>query len=267
MANCPPDFNADGSVGFTDLTTLLNNWGPCGDCANCTGDIDGDCAVGFSDLTDLLSAWGPCGFVYPEHDDAFANQVGLQALLDASGSLTLPQDQYDRISRDIALLQQERPELVGAPHNAPWKAYRMLVVTDPQASPATIQQTLDYYQAEVLGGLPNLLVLDFPKGINIPALVPVFEALDWVEAAEVDRVFGAPTPIPGWTPAPDTDGWWAWTVVAAWANGGICDETQSQCECATTYSFFTSAEGAVFVMDISTSPYTGGDCTGYPPAP
>jgi len=59
---CPGDFNHDGSVGFADLTELLNTWGPCG-CpgpVTCPQDLTGDEAVGFGDLTELLSNWGPC---------------------------------------------------------------------------------------------------------------------------------------------------------------------------------------------------------------
>ena len=46
-----------GKVGFSDLTALLSQWGPCPGCA---ADVDGDGEVGFSDLTALLSQWGPC---------------------------------------------------------------------------------------------------------------------------------------------------------------------------------------------------------------
>jgi len=53
---CPADLTGDGSVGFGDLTQLLNNWGPC----TCVEDLDLNNAVGFSDLTIMLSAWGPC---------------------------------------------------------------------------------------------------------------------------------------------------------------------------------------------------------------
>jgi len=53
----PQDLNGDGSVGFADLTILLQNWGPCSP-GPCLGDIDEDGTVGFSDLTSLLNAWG-----------------------------------------------------------------------------------------------------------------------------------------------------------------------------------------------------------------
>jgi uncharacterized membrane protein len=54
---CAEDLDADGVVGFTDLTQLLGTWGSC---AGCPEDLDGDGQVGFTDLTQLLGNWGPC---------------------------------------------------------------------------------------------------------------------------------------------------------------------------------------------------------------
>jgi len=53
---CIADLIGDDSVGFADLTQLLNAWGPCA----CVEDLDSNGSVGFSDLTILLNAWGPC---------------------------------------------------------------------------------------------------------------------------------------------------------------------------------------------------------------
>lgn len=54
---CPADVDDSGSVGFGDLTAMLNDWGSCPGCA---ADIDGNGTVGFSDLSQLLNAWGAC---------------------------------------------------------------------------------------------------------------------------------------------------------------------------------------------------------------
>ena len=51
------DADADGMVGFTDLTFVLNQWGPCGEPGTCP-DWDGDGIVGFAELTLVLSSWG-----------------------------------------------------------------------------------------------------------------------------------------------------------------------------------------------------------------
>jgi hypothetical protein len=54
---CPWDLNDNGSVGVSDLLSLLASWGPCIDCP---ADFDGDGNVGVTDLLALLAAWGPC---------------------------------------------------------------------------------------------------------------------------------------------------------------------------------------------------------------
>jgi hypothetical protein len=49
----PADLDANGAIGFNDLTLLLAAWGTP------DGDIDGNGNTGFSDLTIMLNAWGP----------------------------------------------------------------------------------------------------------------------------------------------------------------------------------------------------------------
>jgi hypothetical protein len=56
--DCPADFDETGDVGFSDLTALLLEWGPCAPA--CPWDLDESGDVGFGDLTVLLLAWGPC---------------------------------------------------------------------------------------------------------------------------------------------------------------------------------------------------------------
>ncbi len=55
--NCPHDLDADGTVGVSDLLSLLASWGPCKDCP---ADFDGNGNVGVPDLLALLANWGPC---------------------------------------------------------------------------------------------------------------------------------------------------------------------------------------------------------------
>ncbi|MCH8152715.1 MAG: FG-GAP repeat protein [Planctomycetes bacterium] len=54
---CPWDLNANGSVGVSDLLSLLASWGPC---KGCPADFDGDGTVGILDLLALLANWGEC---------------------------------------------------------------------------------------------------------------------------------------------------------------------------------------------------------------
>jgi hypothetical protein len=54
---CVGDLDASGSVDFTDLLSLLADWGPCPGCA---ADLDGSGAVDFGDVLEVLSRWGGC---------------------------------------------------------------------------------------------------------------------------------------------------------------------------------------------------------------
>ncbi len=54
---CLWDLDASGSVGASDLLSLLADWGPC---KGCPADFDGNGLVGASDLLALLANWGPC---------------------------------------------------------------------------------------------------------------------------------------------------------------------------------------------------------------
>ena len=54
---CSWDLDGNGSVGASDLLSLLASWGPC---KGCPADFDGDGNVGASDLLALLVNWGPC---------------------------------------------------------------------------------------------------------------------------------------------------------------------------------------------------------------
>ena len=56
-SSCLGDVDGNGLVGFADLVSLLNDWGPCEECG---GDLNTDGEVSFLDLVALLGAWGPC---------------------------------------------------------------------------------------------------------------------------------------------------------------------------------------------------------------
>jgi hypothetical protein len=53
---CVGDINEDGTVGVTDLLTVVEMWGEAGG----AGDLNEDGTVGVADLLMLIDAWGPC---------------------------------------------------------------------------------------------------------------------------------------------------------------------------------------------------------------
>ena len=59
-APCPADFARSGAVDFSDLVSVLSEWGPCEDGEPCPQDLDTSGAVDFNDLLAVLATWGPC---------------------------------------------------------------------------------------------------------------------------------------------------------------------------------------------------------------
>ncbi|MFK7962051.1 MAG: hypothetical protein AB8G96_16175 [Phycisphaerales bacterium] len=57
VCQCPFDLDFDGTVGFSDLTAVLADFGAC---PGCPTDFNGDGMVGLSDLLALLATWGGC---------------------------------------------------------------------------------------------------------------------------------------------------------------------------------------------------------------
>lgn len=55
---CPGDLDGDLTVGISDLTTLLSNFGTPGGATMQEGDLDGDGDVDITDLAALLSVFG-----------------------------------------------------------------------------------------------------------------------------------------------------------------------------------------------------------------
>ena len=56
--SCTEDISNNGIVDYSDLITVISNWGPCD--TDCPADIVADGVVGYQDLVQVLSAWGPC---------------------------------------------------------------------------------------------------------------------------------------------------------------------------------------------------------------
>src|SRR5262245_36052847 len=62
---CPEDLDGDGSIGLSDLATLMNSFGlSAGDPGfNPDADLDGDGSIGLNDLSILMASFGqtcPC---------------------------------------------------------------------------------------------------------------------------------------------------------------------------------------------------------------
>lgn len=57
-AECPGDANGNGTVAFSDVTSILENWGATYPGSTGPGDADHNGAVNFADITKVLENWG-----------------------------------------------------------------------------------------------------------------------------------------------------------------------------------------------------------------
>ena len=57
QCGCHADLDCDGTVGTTDLVSLVAQWGSC---ELCSADVDDDGQIGVLDLIGLIVAWGVC---------------------------------------------------------------------------------------------------------------------------------------------------------------------------------------------------------------
>jgi len=87
------DFNQDGTVNAADLLMVINNSGPCPDCANCPMDINEDCQINTAELLLVINSFGhPCIPPCPG-DFAYNNVVNngdLLQVINHWGSCTCP---------------------------------------------------------------------------------------------------------------------------------------------------------------------------------
>ncbi|MBC8522425.1 choice-of-anchor B family protein [PVC group bacterium] len=59
LGSCATDVDGNGFVGVSDILSIIDNWGDCGDGTyRPIGDVDGSCCVDVSDLLEIVSVWG-----------------------------------------------------------------------------------------------------------------------------------------------------------------------------------------------------------------
>jgi hypothetical protein len=205
------------------------------------------------------------------YENALAVEIG-QQYLNAPNEIALSQEIYDRVDRDLALIEAERPEIAGSPHQGPWVPYRLLLGVDQTLPQDELDATIAYYQGELTHWWfdGDIRGYDFPLGANPDSLIPIFEGVTAVEYAEPDNWIGGEGYTPRWQPTDVGGGALLWTVVVGWDPGEFCDPNTSSCQCFSTYEFLIEADGTLTFLGLTSEPSPfggGGDCTGYPPAP
>lgn len=241
------DANVDLAIDMGDVTpfvaALLNpSAAPpralCAADANADGEVDGrDVADFVAVLLDPASALFDYG---PPPANAEAAQIALE-MLGPEGPLLAPQDTYDRIVADLALIRAHTPALAPETHAPAWIANQILVKVTNGAPRDDYNCLNAYYQMVdedflFQSGGGTWYTLTFAGSLNVEALSVIYAAAPEVEIAEPNGLIGGQN---FWVPTPQLSGLWRWDI-----DDGFHDCFDG-CDCHRLYIFRTSAAGAV----------------------
>ena len=199
-AQCIGPGDADGNhvVDLSDFAVLwecltgpanaLPN-GVCDPQAASAFDTDGDNDVDLRDYSRFANAFLTEYFDYgPHREDPEAERFAIQL----SGELRAPDEMYERVHRDLALVRQLYSDLQGV-SDTPEYVGDHLLVRLVSANNRGMFDTLNAFFLVTYDyqyhGDPGLHLLRFCDDLNAPALALNYEDLDEVQHAEPDWVY------------------------------------------------------------------------------
>jgi hypothetical protein len=119
----------------------------------------------------------------PHRDDQEAELL----VMEATGELRAPDEEYERVRRDLALIREAIPYLESVVDQPDWTPDRMPVNMDPTLPWDDYEALNVYYQViDVDHFINNWYYLTFCDNINIPQLYPIYKALPEVIQAHPD---------------------------------------------------------------------------------
>jgi hypothetical protein len=193
----PGDADANQIVDLSDFATLsgclngpgaaLSN-GVCEPQAASVFDTDDDGDIDLRDYSRFATAFMMEYFNYgPHRENPEAERLAIQL----SGELRAPDEVYERVLRDLALLRELYSDLQGASDTREYVGDELLVhLVSPNNR--GMFDTLNAYFLIVSDYeyhiVPGLHLLQFCDNLNAPVLVAEYEALDEVQNAEPDWV-------------------------------------------------------------------------------
>ena len=148
----------------------------------------------------------------PVRENAEAEQIGFE-LLGASGPVILCDALYERIERDLRLIRATFPALAEIGHNPKWEPSALLLRAVSGMPTMDSYEALNaFYQASAKEVASTaMLLVTFPRRVNIPALATAYAALDEIDSAEPNTNLGRAT---FWEPEPTASdpSRWRWRV-------------------------------------------------------
>ena len=232
---CPPDTDCSGAVNIYDLLYVVGAWGQNGGPA----DVNGSGTVDILDLLAVVSAWGPCMFDYgPEYANAEAHQIGLE-MLGAGRGLTLGQQTYNRINRDLGLIRIAYPALALEAHSMAWAPNQLIVNIANVQLPDYVCNNAYYRVTGSQHLFSTWYVLTFAGKFNVPAMAQVYMAQAGATFAEPNGLIGGQN---YWVPTNLGGGVWRWNI-----DDGFHDCFDG-CDCHRYYVIETNAAGNVSLI-------------------
>jgi len=205
---CPPVIVCSGAVNVTDLLSIISNWGGTG-----SSDVNSDGITDVQDLLAVINAWGPCTMDFgTAYANTEAHQIGLE-MLGPGGALTLSQEKYDRIVRDLQLIRAAYPALANQIHSLAWAPNQLLVsVANPQNADYLCHNT--YYRVTNIQPLfSTWYTLTFAGKINVERLAQIYIANASISFAEPNGFIGGQN---YWEPTDLGGDTWRWNIDDGW---------------------------------------------------
>jgi len=232
---CPTDINYTGAVDIDDLLSVINAWGQ----SAVPADVNGSGAVDIDDLLNVINEWGTCLFDYgPVYPNTEAHQIGLE-MLGSGGPLTLPQQMYDRIDRDLGLIRTEFPALVPETHTLAWAPTQLIVNVPNLQAPDYLCHNTFYQVTGTQHLFSTWYVLTFAGKFNVPAMAQLYMTNAAVTFAEPNGLIGGQN---FWVPTNMGNGVWRWNI-----DDGFHDCFDG-CDCHRYYVIDVDAAGKVTLI-------------------
>jgi len=239
------DLNADGIVNDADLIGFAWCMGgpgtaPPGGCDPqqfARADFDNDGDLDLADFAQFSRYAGRTYFVYGPHRENLEAEMLAMAL---TGQLRAPEEQYQRIRRDLTLIRQVYPQLTTVIDDPDYVPNQLMVSVNP-AMPGDNYRALNAYylvisEQRIFG---NWWLLTFCDNLNAEVLAGIYEALTEVDYADPNGLIGIDDYITVTVVPPDTyryhidDGFW---------------DCFDGCDCHREWLLDVSAQGVVTLI-------------------
>ncbi len=190
----PGDANFDNHVGLGDFALLDScTFGPtiteptdaCDPDSFATADLDGDGDVDLKDIAAFALNYGADYFDYGlDRDDKEAELLAMEL----SGELRAPDQLYDRIHRDLALIRTQFPDTAMIQHRGLYDPTGLIVRHDARLTSGTIEPINRFFLASITWSStisPGLHILTFCDALNMMEVIESYLQVDGVLYAEL----------------------------------------------------------------------------------